>query len=101
MKNVIIAALITASASVSFAGECVLKTKRDACPGQEAKAYKPYNGKVETEDKEPKATDAAACKAAAEKSVKIVRKGTLTKKRTIASFDGVEVANVSDQAECK
>lgn len=101
MKHVLFVSLFTFAASASFGADCMLKTKRDACPGQEAKAYKPYNGKVETEDKEAKATDAAACKAAAEKSVKIVRKGTLTKKTVVAMFDGKEVANVSDQAECK
>lgn len=86
--------------SGAFAGDCVLKIKRDACAGKEATAYKPYNGKTETEEKKT-VGDEAACKAEAKKAAKIVRKGTLTKKTVTANFDGKDAGTESDSAECK
>ena len=77
-----------------------MKIKRDACAGKEAAAYKPYNGKTETEEKKT-VGDEAACKAEAKKAAKIVRKGTLTKKTVSAMFDGKDAGTESDTAECK
>ena len=77
-----------------------MKIKRDACAGKEASAFKPYNGKSETEEKKTVA-DEAACKAEAKKAAKIVRKGTLSKKTVSASFDGKDAGTESDSAECK
>ncbi len=98
--NKLIAAVLVVVSSSAFAGECVMKIKRDACAGKETAAYKPYNGKTETEEKKTVA-DAAACTAEAKKAAKIVRKGTLTKKTVVASFDGKDVGTESDTAECK
>lgn len=100
MKTALVTTILMALASTSFAGECVLKIKRDACPGKEAAAYKPYNGKVETEEKEAVA-DVAACKAKAVEAVKIRRKGTLSKKTVVATFDGAAAATETYSAECK
>ncbi len=93
-------ALSTVFSSASIAGECVLKIKREACPGKESSALKPYGGKEETEEKNTTGS-AATCKAMAEKSAKIVRKGTLAKKTISYSFDGKDSATTSDSAECK
>jgi hypothetical protein len=62
-----------------LAGDCSLTIDRTACPGKEAEAKKPYDGKNPTEEKMPKAQDAEACLKAGEKAAKIVRKGTLSK----------------------
>lgn len=99
MKNLIVATMLFATSSV-FAGECVMKIKRDACAGKEAAAFKPYNGKTETEEKKTVA-DMAACKAESKKAAKIVRKGTLTKKTVTATFDGNDAGTETDTAECK
>lgn len=92
--------LLTVFSSVSFAGDCLLKIKREACPGKEIIALKPYGGKEETEETQTTAT-VATCKTLAEKAVKIVRKGTLSKKTITYSFDGKNSAIVSDSAPCK
>lgn len=99
-KSFVLAAAIALFSSASFAGECVMKIKRDACPGKESQAYKPYNGKVETEEKKT-VKDEAECKAEAEKAAKIVRKGVLTKKTVTASYDGKDAGSASDTKECK
>lgn len=87
-------------ASTVKAGDCVIKIKRTACPGKSTEAYKPYNGKEETEEKKSLA-DAKSCEAEADKASKIVRKGVLSQKRTIASFDGKEVKSFTGNSECK
>lgn len=101
MKNIILAIAIIMMGSASTAGECMMKIKRDACPGKETEAYKPYNGKQETEEKKEVA-DAAACEAAADKASKIVRKGTLSAKTVTASFAGKDLGKTfSAKSECK
>ena len=87
--------------SSAWAGECKIKTAREACPGKETEALKPYDGKKETEEKKDVA-DEAACSAWAEKSVKIVRKGTLASKKITASFGGKDLGkSFEDKKECK
>lgn len=99
VKLAVIAALLCAS--TAHAGDCVIKIKRTACPGKSTEAFKPYNGKEETEEKKSLA-DSKACEAEAEKASKIVRKGVLSQKRTIASFDGKETGQpFTGSAECK
>ena len=99
VKLAVIAALLCASNA--YAGDCVVKIKRTPCPGKATEAFKPYNGKEETEEKKSLA-DAKACEAEAEKSSKIVRKGVLTQKRTVASFDGKDLGkSFTGNAECK
>ncbi len=99
MKLIIATGLLILS-STTFAGECVQKIKRDACPGKEAAAYKPYDGKVETTEKST-VGNMDACKKAAEKSAKIVRKGTLSKKTVTYTFDGGAAATASGTSACK
>lgn len=99
-KKFVIATAIALFSSASYAGECVVKVKREACPGKESQAYKPYNGKIETEEKKT-VKDQAACKAEAEKAAKIVRKGVLTKKTATASYDGKAAGSASDSKDCK
>ncbi|MBC7740974.1 MAG: hypothetical protein H7061_02175 [Bdellovibrionaceae bacterium] len=77
-----------------------MKIKREACPGKEEAAFKPYDGKQETEEKN-KAGDAAACKKMAEKTSKIVRKGTLIKKTVTYTFDGGAALTASNTSPCK
>ncbi len=95
------AALVLFSSISAQAGDCVLKISREACPGKETEAFKPYNGKKETEEKKA-AGDEAACKKEAEKAAKIVRKGTLTSKSVTATFDGKAVTgDFKSSSECK
>ena len=100
MKKIIIATILLATSSV-FAGECKISITRKACAGKEAEAFKPYNGKETTE--EVKSQDSIEkCSAFAEKSAKIVRKGTLTQKIVKGTFDGKDLGKeFSDKAECK
>jgi hypothetical protein len=95
------AALVLFSSLSAQAGDCVLKISREACPGKETEAYKPYNGKKETEEKKS-AADEAACKKEADKASKIVRKGTLSTKTVTATFDGKPVAgDFKGTSNCK
>lgn len=95
---VILAATLTHSA---LAADCSLSIDRTPCPGKEAEARKPYDGKNPTEEKVAKATTAEECTKAGEKAVKIVRKGVLAKKHAKISFDGKEIGEKSDEKECK
>lgn len=86
---------------MAFAGDCVLTTDRKACPGKEDAAFKPYNGKNPA-DESKKMDNEEACLKWAEKSSKIIRKGTLTSKSVTAKFDGKDLGKTfSDTAECK
>lgn len=76
--------------SAAFAGDCVMKIDRKACPGKETDALKPYNGKNPTEEKKS-ADSAEKCTKLAEDASKIVRKGTLAEKTVTASFDGKDL----------
>jgi len=76
--------------SAAFAGDCVLKIDRKACPGKETDALKPYNGKNPTEEKKS-ADSVEKCTKIAEDAAKIVRKGTLSDKTVTASFDGKDL----------
>lgn len=99
MKKFIVIGLLVSSVS-AMAGECVITIDRKACPGKETDAFKPYNGKNPTEEKKSQ-DSAGACEKWAEKSAKIVRKGTLTEKKVTAKFDGKDVKGSSDKADCK
>ncbi|KHD88534.1 MAG: hypothetical protein OM95_08465 [Bdellovibrio sp. ArHS] len=99
-KTALVAALLLMS-SMSYAGDCVISIDRKACPGKETEAFKPYNGKNPT-DETKKLDSAEACAKWAEKSAKIVRKGTLTEKKVTGKFDGADLGkNFSDKVDCK
>ena len=100
MLRKLILAAVFAFATPAFAGECALSITRDACPGKEEMAYKPYGGKKTTEEKKSAANE-AECKTQGEKAAKIVRKGTLSGKQVAAKFDGKAAGDFSDKAECK
>lgn len=93
---------LTVSSSMAMAAECSFKTAREACPGKETEAYKPYDGKKETEDKKDVA-DEKACLGHAEKSAKIVRKGTLSSKKVhTIMFGGKDLGKTfEDKKDCK
>lgn len=93
-------AFLFAVLSQSVFAECMLNIDRTPCPGKEAEAKKPYDGKNPTDEKVGKAKDEAACVAAGEKAAKIVRKGTLSKKLVKISFDGKAVGEKKDEAAC-
>lgn len=100
MKKIILTAILLSTTSV-FAGECKISITRKACPGKEAEAFKPYNGKETTEETKSQES-AEKCSAFAEKSAKIVRKGTLTEKIVKGTFDGKDLGkSFSDKADCK
>lgn len=102
MKKMILTAMTTVlCASTVFAAECKIQIAREACAGKETEAFKPYDGKKETEEKKEMA-DEAACSKWADKSSKIVRKGTLTAKKVTGSFDGKDLGKTfEDKKDCK
>ena len=51
---------MTLTAATTYAGECKIKIAREACAGKETEAFKPYDGKKETEETKQVA-DEAAC----------------------------------------
>lgn len=83
------------------AGDCEITTHRTACPGKEQEVLKPYGGKNPTVEIQAAAT-MESCKAIAEQSSKIVRKGTLKGKTVSAKFsmDAKQVAEFSDTSDC-
>lgn len=101
MKFVKVVAVAVLFASNAYAGDCVMKIKRTACPGKATEAFKPYNGKEETEEKKS-VKDLKACEAETEKASKIVRKGVLSQKTTKATFDGKDIGkSFTGKSECK
>ena len=80
----------------AFAGECVLTVTREACPGKDDAAYKPYGGQ-KTKPMNKSASDEAACRKAVEQECKIVRKGVLKSKSIKATFDGKDLDGGKDQ----
>ncbi|WP_413559315.1 hypothetical protein [Bdellovibrio sp. HCB209] len=102
MKTALMTAVATMMmAQVAFAADCMITVDRKACAGKEVEALKPYNGKNPTE--ETKSLDSAeACEKWADKTSKIVRKGTLTEKKVTVKFDGKDLGkSFSDKAACK
>jgi hypothetical protein len=103
MNKILLSAMaLTLASSMAMAAECSFKTAREACAGKETEAFKPYDGKKETEDKKDVA-DEKACLSMAEKSAKIVRKGTLTSKKVYdVKFGGKDLAKTfEDKKDCK
>lgn len=101
MKKIILATAVVFSAQFAFAADCVITIDRKACAGKEADALKPYNGKNPT-DETKKLDSAEACLKFAEKSSKIVRKGTLAEKSVSGKYDGKDLGkSFADKAECK
>lgn len=104
MKTFITVIALVMTAQAAVAGECALMISRTACPGKEAEALKPYDGKNPAKDTK-KVDSEAACLAWAEKSAKIQRKGTLASKKVLSiSFDGKDIGDVSKlsaESACK
>lgn len=104
MKQLIAIFALVMTAQAVHAGECDLIISREACPGKEKEALKPYDGKNPAKDTKKLDTE-AACIAWAEKSAKIQRKGTLSSKKVISiRFDGKDIGDVSklsSESACK
>ncbi|WP_374076754.1 hypothetical protein [Bdellovibrio bacteriovorus] len=101
MKKTTLIVSMLLMGQMAFAGDCVISIDRKACAGKETEAMKPYNGKNPTEETK-KLDNEEACGKWAEKSSKIVRKGTLTEKIVSAKFDGKDLGKTfADKAECK
>src|SRR5262245_57249440 len=83
------------------AADCEITTTRTACPGKDQEAFKPYGGKNPTVETQS-AASADACKALAETSSKIVRKGTLKGKTVSARFnkDSKPTFQFTDNSSC-
>lgn len=93
-------ALFSLTLSSAVMADCMLTIDRTACPGKEAEARKPYDGKNPTEEK-GKATTEEACMKEGEKAAKIIRKGVLSKKVVKIAFGGKALGEKSDEKECK
>ncbi|QDK36204.1 hypothetical protein [Bdellovibrio sp. NC01] len=101
MKKITLFVAASLFAHMAFAGDCTITVDRKACPGKEVDALKPYNGKNPT-DESKKLDSADACEKFAEKSAKIVRKGTLSEKKVTVKFDGKDLGKTFDEkSECK
>lgn len=101
MKKTTLIVSMLLMGQMAFAGDCVISIDRKACTGKETEAMKPYNGKNPTEETK-KLDNEEACSKWAEKSSKIIRKGTLTEKKVSAKFDGKDLGKTfTDKAECK
>lgn len=93
--------LVTMFSATVFAADCELTINRKACAGKETEAYKPYQGKNPTTESIAKAKTADECLKEAEKSSKIVRKGTLESKKVTATFAGKVLGEKTDTSTCK
>ncbi len=101
MKATLFIAAVTLVSATAFAGDCTISITRSACAGKETEAFKPYGGKTTTEEKKDVA-DIAACSAFADKTSKIVRKGTLSKKVVKGTFAGADLGkSFEDAKDCK
>jgi hypothetical protein len=100
MKSLLSLTAIIVVAQTSFAGNCELTIDRKACAGKETEALKPYDGKNPTSEKSL-ATDPDACMKKAEKTSRIIRKGTLMQKTVSGKFDGKALEkSFTDKADC-
>lgn len=99
MKKIIVT-LIALSFNMAYSADCEITTDRTPCAGKEVETLKPYKGKNPTVDKKP-AKDETECSAIAEKSSKIIRKGTLAAKSVSAKFGDKSFGPFSDKSECK
>jgi hypothetical protein len=90
--RVLVACLLLSCLSVpAFAGECVLKTTRTACPGKEKESFSKCNGTASCDEK----VAADSEKECAEKAAKSCdnSRPAITKSKTVsASFDGKPVS---------
>jgi hypothetical protein len=102
MKIFLLIAALVCTSQMSFAADCELTIDRSPCPGKETEAMKPYDGKNPTTEKAAGADTEEACLKKAEKSSKIVRKGTLSKKSVTAKLGGKDLGKTfTDEAACK
>lgn len=101
MRKLLCFLVVAATTTSAFAADCELSIDRKPCPGKEAAAFKPYDGKNPTIEKKPKADTLEACTKEGEAAAKIVRKGTLAEKIVTIKFDGKDIAKKSDKSECK
>lgn len=101
MHKLLSSIFVTTLATSAFAGDCELSIDRKPCPGKEAAAFKPYDGKNPTIEKKAKAVTLEACTKEGEAASKIVRKGTLAEKTVTIKFDGKDISKKSDKSECK
>jgi len=93
MKRVLFAVVTLGLLSIvdnAYAGECVIKVTRTACPGKEAESYKKCDGKQSCEDIQETDT-AAACAEAALKACYNARLDITKSKVITATFDNVPV----------
>jgi hypothetical protein len=79
---------ITGYANPASAADCVIHSKRIACDGQEAEAYKKCAGKQECDEEITSATTEEACMKAALASCDILRPKITNYKVVISSFKG-------------
>lgn len=99
MKKIILS-LIVLSFNTAYSADCEITTDRTPCTGRELETLKPYKGKNPTVDKKS-AKDEKECSAMAEKSSKIIRKGTLAAKSVTAKFGDKSFGPFADKSECK
>ena len=87
MKCLVSSLLLLCLSVSAFAGECVLKTTRVACPGKEKESFSKCNGQASCDEK----IAADSAKDCAEKAAKSCdnSRPAITKSKTVsASFDG-------------
>ncbi len=90
MKIAFLLFAAVAFTSVSFAGDCVLKVTRTACPGKEADSYKKCKGEKSCTE-EPSAASEADCAKAALEACSNARLDITDSKTITATFKGKDV----------
>lgn len=98
-KRLFFVAALGLTPLLANAADCQITTQRTACPGKEQEVLAPYGGKNPTVEVVA-AASADSCKAAAEQSSKIVRKGTLKGKTVSAKFGADAAGQFSDTSDC-
>ncbi len=96
MKHISLVATAVAlglcAATPAYAGDCVLKVTRTACPGKEAESYKKCDGKQSCEEFKETASIEACAKETLKACDNVGDRQQQTKSKVItATFDGAPV----------
>ena len=91
MRLILASVLLVVSLAISaFAGECVIKTTRVACPGKEKESFSKCNGQPSCEEKVVAATEKECAEKAAAACAN--NRPTINKSKQVeATFDGKPV----------
>ena len=87
MKHLLCCCLLSCLCISAVAGDCVIKSTRNACPGKEKESFSKCGGQP-TCDETVAAESATQCAEKALKACDIARPGVTKSKSVTATFDG-------------